>query len=122
MLVKGENPEHHGFVLVRAVEPFQGIEVMRERRSSLGRSQSCCINEDELCNGPGKLTRAFAIDGSHHGIDLFHDPNWSFKKSPHDFFQKKEILSTPRIGISQARERLWRFVLVDLTHKEGRIT
>ena len=113
VLVKGSTPESQGFVLVRAVEPLCGIELMEERRFSSRQNSSKTI--DQLCSGPGKLTQAFGIDGSHHGIDLFKDPVWNFKKDPSGPGKfSREIIATPRIGISQARERLWRFVFSDL--------
>ena len=59
VLVKGEA---NGFVLIRALEPRRGIELMKRRRG---------VNDlRQLCSGPGKLTQAFAITGRHHEMDL----------------------------------------------------
>jgi DNA-3-methyladenine glycosylase len=63
VLVKGNA---NGFVLIRALEPRQGIELMKRRRG---------VNDlRQLCSGPGKITQAFAISGRHHEIDLCSDP------------------------------------------------
>jgi DNA-3-methyladenine glycosylase len=57
-------PEGTGWaVLLRAVEPLDGIDAMRARRLAAKRDR-------DLVNGPGKLTQAFGIDGSHDGADL----------------------------------------------------
>lgn len=100
ILVRGKTPAKDGFVLIRALEPLCGIEFMKKRRSSA-----------DLCSGPGKLTQAFEINGSHHGIDLFTTSGWSFKKDSKSFpALSREIIATPRIGISVAQEKLWRFI------------
>ncbi len=86
-------------VLVRAGVPVAGVEHMVNRR---GRAS-------DLLNGPGKLTQALGIDLSHNGIDLF------FADSPIRLTPGEApltILATPRIGISKAVERPWRFVSV----------
>src|SRR4051794_508785 len=51
---------HPGCVLIRAIEPTQGIEIMKERRPAARRTES-------LANGPGKLTLAFDITRNHYG-------------------------------------------------------
>ena len=65
-LVKGVGV--NGFVLIRALEPEKGIELMRDRRKGKER--------EELCNGPAKLTQAFGIAGEHHGSDPLSDRKW----------------------------------------------
>ena len=95
-LVKGGAED--GFVLIRALEPTRGIEEMRQRRG---------MNElKNLCSGPGKLTRALAIDGSFHGQDFFaaEGPALLAPTAP------SKILSGPRIGITRAANLPWRFV------------
>ena len=59
VLVKGDA---NGFVLIRALEPRRGVELMKRRRG---------VNDlRQLCSGPGKLTQAFAITGRDHEMDL----------------------------------------------------
>jgi DNA-3-methyladenine glycosylase len=54
-------------VLLRAVEPIEGVDLMRERR---GREAA---EPDALARGPGNLARAFGVDRSHDGVDLRRD-------------------------------------------------
>src|SRR5881397_1147539 len=62
VLVKGDA---NGFVLIRAVEPQRGIELMKRRRG--------VADVRRLCSGPGKLTQALAITGRYHEMDLCSD-------------------------------------------------
>ena len=55
-------------VLLRAVDPLAGIEVMRSRRMAKPRKSP--LRDRDLCNGPAKLCQAFAIDGADDGRDL----------------------------------------------------
>ncbi len=95
-------------VLVRAVEPLDGLEPMRRRRSARsGRTPEL----RDLVNGPGKLAEAFAIGPTIDGADLIDDPRiWI---EPGDAVAEHRIAATPRIGISRATDHLWRFVLRD---------
>ena len=86
-----------GFVLIRALEPVDGIGRMKRRRDRQ--------KETDLCSGPGKLTIALAIDQQHHGVDF------TTAKGPH-FLKRSNrprIIAGPRIGISREVERPWRF-------------
>jgi DNA-3-methyladenine glycosylase len=85
-------------VLLRAVVPRVGLEEMARRR---GRATN-------LADGPGKLCQAFGIDRSHDGIDLIDraSPIWLDGRSR----PKPSVIATPRIGITKAVERPWRFV------------
>jgi DNA-3-methyladenine glycosylase len=82
-------------VLIRALEPVEGIELMRERR---GRG-------DELCSGPGKLTEALGV-----GLDLNGAP---ITEAPFELRQpagdRTEVVSGPRIGITKAVDLPWRY-------------
>lgn len=95
-------------VLIRALEPVKGIELMRERRGT---------NELKiLCNGPGKLTQALAINISFNGLPLFSGPIqiWSSESLPgSEAIGADDIIQTTRIGISQAKDDLLRFYLKD---------
>lgn len=83
-------------VLIRALEPTQGIEEMRTRRGDKP--------DQDLCSGPGKLTEALGIDLSDNEADLTSDP---FLLSPPG--DPPAIVASPRIGITKATERPWRF-------------
>ena len=85
-------------VLIRALEPLQGIEQMRQRR---GRNAL-----RDLCSGPGKLSQAFGITGNEHGIDLCAG-TIGFRPRR----TQPEVEDSPRIGISRAAHLPWRFLL-----------
>jgi DNA-3-methyladenine glycosylase len=87
-------------VLIRALEPSAGVESMRARRG---------IGSDaELCSGPGKLTEALGIGLEANGADLGADP---FLLAPRQPGWSGEIVAGPRVGITKAVERPWRFSL-----------
>src|SRR5437867_8642041 len=93
-------------VLVRALEPAEGIEVMRGRRR--GRS------DHDLTNGPGKLCIALGIDRALDGADLLGDR--VFIEEGRRRVPAAAIASGPRIGIDYAAEwagRPWRFWIRD---------
>ncbi len=98
-VVSGE-VDHPEAVLIRAVEPHLGIELMYERRG---------INkkEVELTNGPGKLTKAFDIRKEDYGRPLYTPPLY-IAEGP----TPSSISSGPRIGIPNsgaAKDYQWRF-------------
>ena len=98
-------PEGYGAaVLIRALEPLEGLEEMRARR---GRTT-------DLLNGPGKLCQAFAIDRSLDGEDLLTSDRLYLLEAPP--LDDDRILATPRIGISQGQDRHWRFVDMTSSH------
>jgi len=99
VLVKG-NP--NGFVLIRALEPRRGIELMERRRA--------VDDLRQLCSGPGKLTQAFAITGRHHEMDLCSDPRHCFTSNSRATF---DVVADKRIGISRSAHLPWRFTLRD---------
>ena len=100
VLVKGGPRD--GLILIRAIEPRRGLELMRERRGVRDVSR--------LCSGPGKLTQALAITKQHHEIDLCSDPMHGFRVRSE---LKVAIVADPRIGISRAQDFPWRFTLRD---------
>jgi DNA-3-methyladenine glycosylase len=87
-------------VLIRALEPTTGIDEMRERRG--GRP------DPELCSGPGKLTEALGIDLEANGVDLESDP---FLLQSRRADWRGEVVAGPRVGITKAIDRPWRFSL-----------
>ena len=93
-------------VLIRALEPLQGIPVMQKRR----RTQNLML----LCNGPARLTEALAITLIYNGISLFDGPVqlWSSESLPSSPpIGNADIVQTTRIGIAKARELPLRFYL-----------
>jgi DNA-3-methyladenine glycosylase len=102
-VVVGQQNTPHA-ILIRAVEPIDGIEVMRERRGK-------AMNDKNLTSGPGKLCIALGVDKTFDGADLLSEKVWleKFRK-----FSEAEIASGKRIGIDYAEEfteKLWRFWL-----------
>jgi len=90
-------------VLIRAIEPTQGIDEMRSRRGVEPTAS--------LCSGPGKLTQALAIDLSLDGRDLRLPPfSWAMPVS------KPAFAVSTRIGISKAVDLPWRFGLGGSAH------
>ena len=84
-------------VLIRALEPTHEVERMRGRRR--------VRSELDLCSGPGKLTEALGIDLGDNEKDLSRDP---FLIAP-PAGERPEVVTGPRIGITKAVERPWRF-------------
>lgn len=84
-------------VLLRAIEPIDGVELMRARRGRPDR---------ELANGPGKLCQALGIDFEHDGIDLL-DSTVSIVDE--GVPPPSEPIVGPRIGITKATTTPWRF-------------
>jgi len=88
-------------VLIRALEPTHGVEEMRARRGNKP--------DLDLCNGPGKLTEALGIDLSDNEADLSREP--FLITAPEG--ERPVIVSSPRIGITKAVDRPWRFSAAD---------
>lgn len=87
-------------VLIRALEPVQGIEQMQKRRAVQDKQQ--------LCNGPGKVAQALALTTgdsfiSACGADIF--------VQEHSYIDTSDIVATPRIGISKATDLPLRFYI-----------
>ena len=85
-------------VLIRALEPTAGLERMRARRGERP--------DAELCDGPGKLTEALGVGLGHNGARLDREP---FLLSGPGEGERPEVVTGPRIGITKAVERPWRF-------------
>ena len=93
--------DHAHVVLIRAVEPVEGIETMRQRRGTMP--------DKNLTSGPGKLTIALGIDRSYNGEHLSGDRIWV---EEYKNFRPSEIAVGPRVGIDYAEEFVempWRF-------------
>lgn len=92
-------------VLIRALQPTAGLEAMRERRGARP--------DADLCSGPGKLTEALGIGLDDNGADLLSEP---FRLLPREPGWDGEVVAGPRIGITKAVERPWRFCLAGSAH------
>jgi DNA-3-methyladenine glycosylase len=98
VLVKGARS---GLILIRALEPRRGLDIMRARRG---------VDEiHRLCSGPGKLAQALDITKRHHEMNLCSDPRYCFRLTAVDAL----VVADPRIGISRARDFPWRFTLAN---------
>ncbi len=90
-------------VLIRALEPLEGIEDMRTRRGPVKR-------ERDLTNGPGKLTIAMGITRAHNGVDLTEGELIVCRDRNRPTF---EIATSPRIGITHNADWPLRFYVAD---------
>jgi DNA-3-methyladenine glycosylase len=90
-------------VLIRALEPVEGLSLMRQRRPKARR-------DVDLTNGPGKLCLALAIDGSHHGRSLQRPP---LLIRPGAAVPNSTVTITPRIGITQCADWPLRYFETD---------
>jgi DNA-3-methyladenine glycosylase len=84
-------------VLIRALEPIDGIELMRERRGP--------VRDEDLCSGPGKLTQALGVGLELNKTDLFDGP---IRLGP-PIEPRPAVLAGTRIGITKAPDLPWRF-------------
>lgn len=87
-------------VLIRALEPTAGLEEMRKRRGDRP--------DTDLCSGPGKLTDALGIGLDANNADLTADP---FLLLPPEPSWDGDVITGPRVGITKAVDRPWRFSL-----------
>lgn len=94
ILVKGLGGD--GFVLIRALEPEEGLAAMRQRRGD--------FPDKHLMAGPGRLTQAMGISGEDHGSRFLENGAGALNQG-----KAATIVSGPRIGISKATELHWRF-------------
>jgi len=96
ILVKGRTAA--GFVLLRAMEPVAGHDLMRERRGA-------AVKDARLAAGPGCLARALGIDRAAHGLEFLGSEDCGIFRGERPVV----VCAGPRIGISQATELPWRF-------------
>jgi DNA-3-methyladenine glycosylase len=94
--------QHEGIgaaVLIRALEPIEGIALMRRRRGT--------ERLESLCSGPGKLTQALGIELRDNGADLTRGPIVILPRPP--AWRDVPVAVDRRIGITKAAELPWRF-------------
>lgn len=97
-LVKGGSAD--GFVLIRALEPTRGIELMQQRRG--------VSDIRQLCSGPGKLTKALEITSADDERDLCEDARHCFVQASDG---RADVVADLRIGITRSADLPWRFTL-----------
>lgn len=92
-------------ILIRALEPIEGIELMKKRRK--------VDNIKMLCNGPGKLSQAMGITKGEYGSDLCGEKLYL---EDGDALRKEQVIKSKRINIDyagEAKDFLWRFTIKD---------
>jgi DNA-3-methyladenine glycosylase len=87
-----------GAVLIRAIKPHDGIDVMIRNRKT--------DNVSNLTNGPAKLTIALDITKNQYGVDLVNSKSLYITEGTKI---DQKIISSPRIGIKHATDRMWNF-------------
>jgi len=87
-------------VLLRALEPIEGIPLMQRRRKT--------VKVENLCNGPGKLTQAFGITKKHNNLSLLEGPIQLL-----DNKKNYEIARSTRIGLTEGKDLELRFFIKD---------
>ena len=95
---------HPECILIRALEPTEGIERMRRRRSF--------EDKTKLCSGPGRLTEALDIDRSRHNDTALQDSVLEVR----DTDKEPEVAVTERVGVSGAEDWPLRFVAAGNPH------
>jgi DNA-3-methyladenine glycosylase len=92
-------------VLIRAIEPTHGLAGMRDRRGARTNA--------ELCSGPGKLTEALGVGLDANGAELTSDPFLLLPRGPG---WSGDVVTGPRIGITKAVDRPWRYCMAGNRH------
>jgi DNA-3-methyladenine glycosylase len=95
-----DRPGRAEAALIRALQPTRGLDVMRVRRGVEA--------ERALCSGPGRLCQALALTREHDGLALDEPPFELLAREG-----TPSIVTGPRIGITRAAERDWRYALAD---------
>lgn len=99
-----------GCVLIRAVAPLAGLAVMRSRRGG--------VPDRRLCDGPGKLCQAFAVDKRHYGVDLCAGGELGIFAAPQCDL---DIETSPRVGVGAAKTWPLRYTFANsATRKQHR--
>ncbi|HEY1025153.1 MAG TPA: DNA-3-methyladenine glycosylase [Sphingobacteriaceae bacterium] len=97
-------------ILIRAIEPTEGIETMRDRRK--------VMHEDtRLCRGPGALAKALALRKVHNGISLQENEIWVEDRGLS--YSEEDIIAGPRVGLNIAepyKSIPWRFYVKGNPH------
>jgi len=102
--------ERKGFpaaVLIRGLEPAEGIEIMRKRRKTVENPAKGGEELKNLTTGPAKLCQALGIDRTLNGADLCSDIIYVEDRGN----KPTRIISTSRIGINEGKDKKWRFCI-----------
>ncbi len=106
ILTKDEKTGESGFILIRAIEPLEGLAEMKKRRNR--------ERLQELCSGPAKLTQAMGMGPELHGASLTWDRDGvAITREPGADMNHCNIVADRRIGITKDADKLWRFLLKD---------
>ena len=103
-------------VLLRAGEPIEGIELMRERRGGIAK-------DTLLASGPGRLAQAMGLGREHDGMSVLRGSEvWCVEDALTESFRSGEVAQTPRIGLATGRgeEIPWRWVIPGHPHASRR--
>jgi DNA-3-methyladenine glycosylase len=103
-------------ILMRALEPKDGIDLMRRRRATGGTKRARDFAVDDLCRGPGNLTRALGIDLRQNVLDLTSS---ALRIEDHGL-PARTVAWSRRIGINVAVEQEWRVYATDSPAVSGR--
>ena len=106
LLVKGGAQD--GLILVRALQPLSGIDLMLERRG--------CRRDLDLCSGPGKLGRALGLSGKDHGAPMVGPKRREGCGLMISSRASHEVVADVRVGIRQAADYPWRFLAKGNSH------
>ncbi len=100
-----------GAVLLRALEPLEGLDTIRRRRGGV-------VDDRQLCSGPGKLCQALGITRALDGALMPRSPV-VVRSAPDGEESSLAVGATPRIGITKAADWALRFVLVGSSYVSG---
>jgi DNA-3-methyladenine glycosylase len=103
-----ERKGHPAAVLIRGVEPLEGLDIMRQLRNNPDR-------DTNVASGPGKLCMAMSIDKRLNGEDLLGRTLWIEDRK----LETGTILTSPRVGVDYAgeyKDKPWRFYLANNPH------
>jgi DNA-3-methyladenine glycosylase len=102
-------------VLIRALEPKDGIPLMRRRRVSEGTKRSSEIAVNDLCRGPGNLTKALGVTLKENCLDLTGSP----LRIEDQGGPARPVAWNRRIGINVGVEQEWRVIATDSAAVSG---
>lgn len=98
-----EEPDRGCAVLIRALEPMQGVETMQRRRG--------LTDIRRLTTGPACICQAMSIDREINGADVTRSNSFVWLEDDGTFFSQKEAINTIRIGVTSAKHRKLRFAV-----------